>query len=130
MKIHCKKAFTASFDREFNDLKQYLILIEKIGKKMECSPFINNSSYSTRFLQDSNPLENQTEYVIRCRVQCFARLCNYNRENRFNKLRKKGKKHGMFHIHRQFLTFDEFFSRLKFILKTDWMHHSMRDSML
>ena len=31
---------------------------------------------------------------------------------------KKGKKDGMLHIQRQFLTLDEFFSRLKFIVKS------------
>ena len=43
---------------------------------------------------------------------------------------KKQNKDGMFHIHRQFLIFDEVFSRLESIGKTGWIDHSMENSML
>ena len=43
---------------------------------------------------------------------------------------KKQNKHGMLQIHREFHIFDEVFSRLKFIGKTSWIDHSMKNSML
>ena len=57
---YCKKTFSASFDREFDALKEYVILIGKIDlengekkkKNMECSTFTDSSSYLTKFFQD------------------------------------------------------------------------------